>query len=80
MRTGKIVTPCCTIARGSIFETLPEKISSLKALTLIDTSCPTVTYPISNSSTKALILTFERSAILIKTVPPPTADVGEEIT
>ena len=25
IRTGKIVTPCCTIARGSIFETLPEK-------------------------------------------------------
>ena len=32
------------------------------------------------SSTKALILTFDRSAILISIVPPPTADVGEDIT
>ena len=68
------------MASGSIFETLPENISSLKALTLMDTSCPTFTFPISISSTKALILTFDRSAILIKTVPPPTAEVGEEIT
>ena len=65
------------MASGSIFETLPENISSLKALTLMDTSCPTVTFPISISSTKALILTFDRSAILIKTVPPPTAEVGD---
>jgi len=35
------------MASGSIFETLPENISSLKALTLMDTSCPTVTFQIS---------------------------------
>ena len=36
--------------------------------------------PTSISSTKALTLTFERSAIVINIVPPPTAEVGDEMT
>ena len=53
---------------------------SLYAATLIDTSCPIKTFPTSISSTKALTLTFDKSAIVIRIVPPPTADVGDEIT
>ena len=80
INTGKIVTPCSIVANGSIFDTFPSNISSRNALTLILTPCPTVTLPISISSTYALILTFDKSAILIRTVPPPTALVGEEMT
>ena len=46
----------------------------------METFCPIETFPTSISSTKALTLTLERSAMVIRTVPPPTAWVGEEIT
>jgi hypothetical protein len=36
--------------------------------------------PTSISSTKALTLTFDKSASVISIVPPPTAIVGEDIT
>ena len=47
---------------------------------MIETDWPISTLPTSISSTRALTLTLERSAIVINIVPPPTAEVGEEIT
>ena len=78
--TGNVVTFCSIIALGSIFETIPKNSLSLYAATLIETTWPIVTFPTSISSTNALTLTLDKSAIVISIVPPPTADVGEEIT
>ena len=67
-------------AFGSIFETVPINSLSRYAATLIETFWPISTLPTSISSTRALTLTFDRSAIVMIILPSPKAEVGDVIT
>ena len=61
-------------------ETIPVNFLSLNAETRIDTSWLREIFPTSISSTTALTLTWFKSAMVIRSVPPPTAAVGEVMT
>jgi hypothetical protein len=68
--TGKNVTLCCTVARGSTFSTVPRKVRPGYASTVTRTCCPARTFPMSLSLTSVESYTVARSASVSSTVPP----------